>query len=221
MYKQYSRKNLDVKADGKIYALGKIIFDPNNDKGLTWWAATMFEAAFVGGSPAAVDVALADLLTVYKSPFVQELPQAFFDVMAADPSGPLAEDYRGYIRHEIKPAFDRIRDILSAHVAAMEIPSTEWLIETFPGHNKTDSTTGIIDLAVCYVRAWDRILAEWDAGKLEVLFPASHMMPLVALAKLNTWSREQGEAKQHELIGMSSKRKSEASKWMAALEEHG
>ena len=59
------------------------------------------------------------------------------------------------------------------------------------------------------------MLAEWDAGRLEVLFPPNHMMPWLGLSKLNTWSREQGEAKQHELIGMSSGRKDTATKAQA------
>ena len=51
------------------------------------------------------------------------------------------------------------------------------------------------------------MLAEWDAGRLDVLFPPCHMLPWSAMVKLNTWSRQRGETKQHELIGMSSGRK--------------
>eukprot|EP01051_Picozoa_sp_SAG22_P000457 SAG22_NODE_13_length_33548_cov_57.167773_9_plen_62_part_00 len=54
---------------------------------------------------------------------VRELPQAFFDLMAADLNGPLAEDYRDYMKHEIKPVLDSIKDILQAHFAAIEAPS--------------------------------------------------------------------------------------------------
>ena len=32
--------------------------------------------------------------------------------MAADLTGSLANDHRGYIRHEIKPLLDRIKDIV-------------------------------------------------------------------------------------------------------------
>ena len=51
------------------------------------------------------------------------------------------------------------------------------------------------------------MLAEWDVGRLDVLYPPNHMMPWLALKKFNTWSTERGEAKQHELIGMSSGKK--------------
>ena len=87
----------------------------------------------------------------------------------------------------------------------------------FPGHGRIDSPNSVVDFAVSYVRAWDRVLAEWDAGKLEVLYPPSHMMPYFGLVKLNTWSKERGEAKQHDLIGMSSGRKDEGTKVMAAI----
>eukprot|EP01051_Picozoa_sp_SAG22_P003842 SAG22_NODE_193_length_15643_cov_5.339424_4_plen_182_part_00 len=50
-----------------------------------------------------------------------------------------AEDYRGYIKHEVKPALDSIKDIVHAHFAAVELPSKEWLIETFLGHGQIDS----------------------------------------------------------------------------------
>ena len=64
--------------------------------------------------------------------------------------------------------------------------------------------SNIPDSTVAYAQAWDRVLAEWDAGRLELLHPPNHMMPFSALTKLNQWSRQRGEAKQHELIGMSS-----------------
>lgn len=139
--------------------------------------------------------------------------------MAADLDGSLAEDYRGYIRHEVKPVLDRIKDIMHAHYAAIEAPSLEWLIETFPAHGKMDSPSHFPDNTIGYGRAWDRVLAEWDAGRLDVLFPPSHMMPFLALYKFNNWSRERGEAKQHELIGMSSGRKDASTKFAAAWED--
>eukprot|EP01051_Picozoa_sp_SAG22_P009080 SAG22_NODE_731_length_7588_cov_6.237281_3_plen_88_part_00 len=35
---------------------------------------------------------------------MRELPEALFDLMAGDLDGPLAMDYRNYIKHEVKPA---------------------------------------------------------------------------------------------------------------------
>ena len=138
--------------------------------------------------------------------------------MAADLDGPLAEDYRVYIRYEVKPVLDRIKDILHAHFAAIEAPPSEWLVETFPGHSSRITRNGIVDNAVGYARAWDGVLAEWDAGRFDVLYPACHMMPWLALLKLNSWSKERGETKQHELIGMSSGKKDGTAKMLAAFE---
>eukprot|EP01051_Picozoa_sp_SAG22_P005982 SAG22_NODE_375_length_11547_cov_12.885657_1_plen_423_part_10 len=209
VYKEYSMHGMDAKADGTIHALGKLFLDPNTIdlKGMTWGATTACSSMCAGISAAALDVQTQDTLAVIKYPFVRELPEAFFDLMAADLHGPLAEDYRGYIRHEVKPALDRIKDILHAHYAAIEAPPLEWLIETFPGHGRTDSPNNIADVTVGYARGWDRVLADWDAGRrLDVLYPPNHMMPWMALLKFNSWSRARGEAKQHELIGMSSGR---------------
>ena len=71
-------------------------------------------------------------------------------------------------------------------------------------------------------RAWGRVLADWDAGRrLDVLHPPTHMFPWLALYKFNNWSRQRGEAKQHELIGMSSGRKDGSSKLLSAIDGHG
>ena len=214
LYKDYSMKGLGVEEDGTIYMWGRIAFDPNTDtKGLTTGAATYSISQFNGTSPAVVDIMTQDCgATLTKYPYVQELPQAFLNLMAADLNGPLAEDYRGYIRHEVKPVLDRISDVLQAHFAAIEAPSADWLIETFPGHGKTDSPTLIPDSLVGYARAWDRVLAEWDAGRLDVLYPPNHMMPFLGMRKFNAWSTERGEAKQEELIGMSGGLKDASSK---------
>ena len=47
-------------------------------------------------------------------------------------------------------------------------------------------------------------MAEWDAGRLDMLHPPNHMMPWSAMFKFNGWSKLRGETKQEELIGMSS-----------------
>ncbi len=44
------------------------------------------------------------------------------------------------------------------------------------------------------------------------------MLPCLAILKLNGWSKERGETKQHKLIGMSSGRKDACTKLMAVLE---
>ena len=64
------------------------------------------------------------------------------------------------------------------------------------------------------------MLAEWDTGRLDVLYPPSHMMPWLALYKHLSWSRERGETKQHELIGMSASREaSRGTRLMSAIND--
>ena len=216
--KDYSMKNLKVNADGSVSFEDS---DPTNIdmKGLTWGAPTAALSYLTGASPAVVDVWWQDVLAyIAKYAYVRELPQAFLDLMATDLDGPLAADYRVYIRHEVKPVLDRIKDIMHTHYAAIEAPSSEWLMETFPGHSSRVSPNTIVDSVVGYARAWDGVLTEWDAGQLDVLFPPSHMMPYLAMAKFNTWSKQRGETKQHELIGMSSGRKDATTKQLAAFE---
>jgi hypothetical protein len=217
LYKGYSMKNLDMKADGTIHFLGRPVFVPNADGMPTLGAATITQSLYKGASPAVVDVAVQDFMAIAKYPYLRELPQAFFDLMAADMDGLLAGDYRHYIRHEIKPAIDRVADILHAHFAAIEAPPLEWLVEKFPGHSGFDSPNTIVDDMIGYTRAWDRVLAEWDAGRLERLFPPNHMMPWTGLGKFNTWSKERGETKQQELIGMSAGRKGATAKAQSAV----
>eukprot|EP01052_Picozoa_sp_SAG31_P056213 SAG31_NODE_15962_length_729_cov_2.074603_1_plen_194_part_10 len=147
LYKGYSMKGLEVKDDGSIHGFGQILLDPSN-KGLTFGAATLSESIYVGGSTAALDVQLIDFRAELKYPFVHELPEAFFDLMAADLDGPLAEDFRGYIRHEVKPTLVIIKDIIHAHYAAIEAPPREWVAETFPGSSKSASSSSIPSLPV-------------------------------------------------------------------------
>ena len=217
LYNDYSMKNLNVNDDGSVSVEGS---DPTNIdmKGLTWGAATGSLSILAGASPAVVDVWWQDRMAVWKYAYVWELPQAFLDLMATDLDGPLAEDYRVYIRHEVKPVLDRIKDILHAHFAATEAPSLEWLMETFPGHSARNSPNQIVDSVVCYARAWDGVLAEWDAGRLNVLYPPGHMMPFLGMLKLIIWSKQRGETKQHELIGMSSGKKDASANILAAYD---
>ena len=77
----------------------------------------------------------------------------------------------------------------------------------------------IPDSVVAYARAWDRVVAEWDAGRLDVLYPPNHMMPFMAMYKFNNWSKERGEAKQEALIGMSSGQKDASTKRASTWED--
>eukprot|EP01052_Picozoa_sp_SAG31_P005119 SAG31_NODE_220_length_19925_cov_3.630939_18_plen_242_part_00 len=192
----YAMKNgLELMANGAVRWGGQIMIDPKEEKGQIWAAPTLGRSRIVGSSARALDVYVSDGLTFLMKPFVRELPEAFFKLMSADLDGPFADDYRGYIRYEVKPILDMIADTVYAHYAAIEIPPLEWLVEKFPGHTKIDSTSNIVSTAVAYSQAWTHVLAGWDAGRLDVLHPPSHMMPYASLYAFFVYSRERGEAK--------------------------
>eukprot|EP01052_Picozoa_sp_SAG31_P040078 SAG31_NODE_5714_length_2367_cov_1.231481_3_plen_164_part_00 len=152
-------------------------------------------------------------------PACRELPEAFFAFMAANMDDPLVRHYRGYIRHQVKPSLKRVKEILHAHFSAMQLPQLDLFIQMFPGHSKVDSVNMAVHLLLAYDLAWDRVLAEWDTGELDVLFPACIMMPFGFLYKLLAWSRQRGEAEQQALIGMSSGKKDASTKFLDALLE--
>lgn len=178
---------LDEAADGSIHTYAKM-FDPARPKGNTWATPTSTMAVYIEGSQAALDIQTEDMRTfVGNYPCTRELPQSFFDLMATDLDGMLAIDYRGYIRREVKPVLELVKDIIGAHLSTVELPPNQWLIDFFPGHGKPDAPTTYVDTTVGYARAWDRVLSTWDEGRLEMLFPACHMMPLRGLKQLMNW----------------------------------
>eukprot|EP01052_Picozoa_sp_SAG31_P056401 SAG31_NODE_16132_length_721_cov_7.535370_1_plen_201_part_10 len=91
--------------DGSVSFGGQVFLDPAQPKGLTWSAPTYQRSVFMGYySARVVDVAVQDTLThAVTSYAVRELPEAFFEVISANLDGPLAEDYRAYIRYLVKP----------------------------------------------------------------------------------------------------------------------
>eukprot|EP01052_Picozoa_sp_SAG31_P027395 SAG31_NODE_2563_length_5473_cov_6.924823_1_plen_262_part_00 len=192
----YAMKNgLELMANGAVRWGGQIMIDPKEEKGQTWAMPTLVRSRAAGCSARALGVSVSDTLTFAMKPFVRELPEAFFKLMSADLDGSFADDYRGYIRYEIKPILDMIADTVYAHYAAIEIPPLEWLIEKFPGHTNVDNPSLIVSAAVAYSQAWTHVLAGWDAGRLDVLHPPSHMMPWASLGAFFLYSRERGEAK--------------------------
>eukprot|EP01052_Picozoa_sp_SAG31_P024405 SAG31_NODE_2074_length_6511_cov_11.947754_1_plen_517_part_00 len=202
----YSMVGLEVEANGAIKTIfnGATIFDPGWIQEHAWSASTWFQSFYNTSSPAVADLGIQDFKELVSRPYIHELPQAFFNFMASDLDGPLAEYYRGYVRYQVKPALERIASILYLHYSAIEAPPNSWVVSTFPGHGSSDSANQIVQYTLGYIRSWDFVLAEWDSGQFDVLFTQNYMLPFMALYKLLAWSRERGERKQQELIGMSS-----------------
>eukprot|EP01052_Picozoa_sp_SAG31_P007509 SAG31_NODE_358_length_17033_cov_11.747077_8_plen_311_part_00 len=193
----YGFKNgLTCGDDGVVSFAGQVVLDPTRPKGLTWSAPTSAISTSMGCSPRVLDVSGQDVVeAVFTSYAARELPEAFFELISANLDGPLANDYRAYIRHQVKPILDVVVDAALGHCAVIQAPPQEWLLEKFPGHSMVDLPHVIVDTLLSYARAFDLVLAEWDAGRQQLLFPANYMMPYGSANQYFEYARKLSEAK--------------------------
>eukprot|EP01052_Picozoa_sp_SAG31_P043625 SAG31_NODE_7326_length_1718_cov_2.975293_3_plen_223_part_00 len=112
LYRQYSMQDLEQQSNGTITGMEQTMYDPTRPTGHVWGAPTAHMSVFQYGSAAATDISFQDFKAMYKNTYIRELPQPFLEVLAAEPNNVLADEYRAYIRHEVKPAIDRVKDIL-------------------------------------------------------------------------------------------------------------
>lgn len=123
------------------------------------------------------------------------------------------------IEQEVKPKLDRIVSILHEHAALIELPPKAFLLKTFPAATwSAASANEFLVNTIGYAHAWDRILAQWDVGRLDQLAPPNHMFPWYGLMATMTWSLQRGEEYQQELIGMTDFVADASSSRMAAME---
>eukprot|EP01052_Picozoa_sp_SAG31_P016322 SAG31_NODE_1076_length_10037_cov_8.357818_9_plen_135_part_00 len=102
------------------------------------------------------------------------------------------------------PACQRLATILRRHVSVVEWPSAEWLGQKFPHVDWSVIPTNIFDFIFrAYTAAWERILAEWNAGVFIDAQP-SLASPVNGLYQCIEWSSNRGRAKQADLIGMTA-----------------
>jgi hypothetical protein len=144
-------------------------------------------------------------MLTFAQPYCDELPQAILDVVAAEPTGAIAQSYRRYIRTVWVPALQHVAELLKAHSAVIEWPTKEWLEEKFP-QIPWDSAANnrFAVMWITYAMSWGRVLAEWEeAENFAVLRPA-YPVPFGGLSQIIGWSRTRGEAAQQELIGMTA-----------------
>ena len=78
------------------------------------------------------------LLTIHtylvaSQPFCSQIPDAILNIVASEPTGEIAEMYRGYVRHTLMPLMQRVADMLREYSAYMELPPKGWLEQKFPG----------------------------------------------------------------------------------------
>ena len=122
----------EIHADGKVTSrsTGGLKFVANPPPELTLAGADINHFAPSG---AGVAIALHDSYVLVSQPFGSEMPGAIFDVVASEPTGEIAEMYRGYVRHTLMPLMQRVADMLREHSAYMELPPKAWLEQKFPG----------------------------------------------------------------------------------------
>eukprot|EP01052_Picozoa_sp_SAG31_P042362 SAG31_NODE_6703_length_1918_cov_1.219901_1_plen_477_part_00 len=155
-------------------------------------------------SAASVMIAATEAFLVISAPLCAVAPQPVLDLVAAEPTGVVAANYRRYISTVLVPLCRRVLDILVAHGATIEWPTKDWLREKFPELAWDLFANAYFGQHFAsYTRGWDRILDEWGAGILTTVQPAFSMSAM-ALNQTIQWSMQRGEAKQSELIGMTA-----------------
>ena len=168
----------------------------------------MDSGSFVYPTEAGCQIAHQDGALYFAGAYCFELPTAMLDAIAKEPNQEIAEMYRGYVRHSFMPLCRRVADLLREHSAYVELPSKEWLQKTFPGEGWTASNMLFFQAWYGYTASFERVLEEWSNGNFESVHPGEGLA-LGALYRMLTWSQEQAEKKQAELIGMSTAVKTE------------
>ena len=83
---------------------------------------------------------------------------------------------------------------LSGHCLHLQFPAVSWHVL---------SNSFFAQMWVSYTLSFEGVLAQWEAGNFDQTRPAN-AMPLGGLVAAIKWSRERGESKQSELVGMTA-----------------
>ena len=180
---------------------GKLVWTPNPPPELT---RAMVKADMAAPSAAACSISGHDLLFCVSKPFCFEMPDAILAIIAAEPTGEIAEMYRGYVRHTLLPLFRRVATKLQEYSAYVELPPKDWLEKTYPEMSWRNSTNSVfIQFSYEYTVSFERILSEWTNGNFKSIRPGV-AQPIGGMFRTVAWSQERAEAKQAELIGMTA-----------------
>lgn len=162
------------------------------------------EMTFAQPTASALVVETHDLYVSVSQPFCFELPTGIFDVISAEPTGELADMYRGYVHNTIMPMVRGVADTLRRHAAHVEFPPKEWLENTFPEINWRSNTNAyLLQCWLTYVSSYERAMAEWNNGNFTSLRPNT-VLPFAGLQRTMMWSQEKAQQRQVDLIGMTS-----------------
>eukprot|EP01052_Picozoa_sp_SAG31_P044955 SAG31_NODE_8028_length_1537_cov_1.673157_1_plen_295_part_00 len=155
-------------------------------------------------SAASYTIANEDAYMVFGKPYCHEMPTAIFDIIAAEPTGEVAELYRAYVCHTMMPAFRRVKNLLQNYAAYVELPPKDWLEKTYPGESwRTYTTSVFVYFWYCYTQSFERVLSEWSDGNVKSVHPGG-CQPLGGMIRSFGWSQTRAEQKQSELVGMTA-----------------
>eukprot|EP01052_Picozoa_sp_SAG31_P002863 SAG31_NODE_104_length_25069_cov_12.917144_2_plen_285_part_00 len=164
----------------------------------------MTEYTFAAPTAVACIINLHDWFATASQPFCFEMPTAILEIIGAEPMGEIAEMYRGYVRHTLMPLLRRVVDTLREHAAYVEFPSKEWLQGQFPDMSwRTYNNRTFLGLWYAYSLSFERVLLEWSNGNFSWIRPTI-AQPSGGIARLLIQSQAHAEARQAELIGMTS-----------------
>jgi hypothetical protein len=202
----FSTAMFPVGADGKVTSArsGRVLWEPSLPTQLTM----TFEGEMFGlPSAAAYSVCLCELMLTFGKLCCFELPQTILDVIAAEPTGAIAQSYRRYIRTMWVPGVQHVAELLKAHSAVIEWPTIEWLAKKFPRNfsgNVSGSNDHFAVMWVAYAMSWGHVMAEWEEAENFAVSRPAYPIPVGGLSQAIGWSRTRGEAAQQELIGMTA-----------------
>eukprot|EP01052_Picozoa_sp_SAG31_P001939 SAG31_NODE_65_length_28565_cov_8.402914_20_plen_247_part_00 len=109
---------------------------------------------------AALAIRVTDGYSAVSQPYCDEAPRHVLDVVAAEPTGATATDWRRYARTVLVPLVTAVAENLVQHSATIEWPPMSWLIETFD--DERNFTMGAVgntlfgDYWVAYSASWVR-----------------------------------------------------------------
>eukprot|EP01052_Picozoa_sp_SAG31_P048922 SAG31_NODE_10468_length_1135_cov_1.033784_2_plen_214_part_00 len=202
MLKHCAALKLEVTPDGQRgLSAGKVRWDASAlPKGLTSVYKDVFLAC---DSPSAFAISSTDILFHSSAPLSRHLPEEIARSFAADPTSPLVESFRRYVRHQLLPSMQRIFALLEAHSSVVGSPPLEWLMEQFPTepwHRLPPSLYRALWLVE--TTTLESLVAQWDDGDIGVVHPPGvTFYPFQGLRKTNDWAIAKGEERQRELIG--------------------
>ena len=173
-------------------------------KPTTWAHSCCGFISMAAPSAAAASIANQDAFVCLSKPYCFEMPDAILAIIGAEPTGEIAAMYRGYVRHTMMPLCRRLANTLQEYSAYMELPPKDWLEKTYPEMSWRSFTNSVfVQHWFTYTLSFERILAEWSDGNFESIRPGM-AQPIGAMIRTVAWSQERAEAKQAELIGMTT-----------------